>query len=119
MTTWFDLWWLLAMPVFFLGLLTGLPTLNVLGHDLFGFALRAWLVNHSLLQFMPDVLADRLVHWFLQADTLRQWALSFFVAINLNAFMLPILFIAGEGMIRWSAWSTRKTIELRRRGAKR
>jgi hypothetical protein len=119
MTTWFDLWWLLGLPSFFLGIFTAFPSIDVGNVHLFGHALRAWLINHTLLVPLPAVVADRVVHWFLQADALGQWALSLLAAVNLNALLLPLLFALGTAMIRWSEWSARKTIELRRRGAKR
>ena len=45
---------------------------------------------------------------------LQEWFFALAVAININALLLPLLYVAGELAIRISSWMARRDLELRR-----
>ena len=118
MLTWFRLWPLLALPVFLLSLLISLPIFEV-RHQLLGGALvRQWLLNHGLLPLLPEVQAAQIIDWFSGASALQEWLLVFLIALNINALLLMPLFFVGQLVIKFSAWTMRTELNIKRQGVR-
>ena len=115
MLTWFRLWPLLALPVFLLSLVISLPMFELRHHLLGGPLARQWLLNHSVLPFLPEVQTEQLIHWFSQASLLQEWLLAFLIALNINAVLLLPLFFVGQWIIQFSAWTMRTELNIKRK----
>lgn len=118
MTTWFSLWPVLMIPsvlVFVAGLIPGLSFLN---HTFGGGMVRQWLVNHVLIPILPKDWGWLLVDWYQAASVAQELVLHALVAINMNALLLPVLYLGGEGVIRLSGWSASSAFKAQRQQIK-
>lgn len=115
MLTWFRLWPLLALPVFLLSLLISLPMFELRHHLLGGGLVRQWLLNHSVLPFLPEGQTEQIIHWFAQASLLQEWLLAFLIVLNINAVLLLPLFFVGQWIIQFSAWTMRTELNIKRK----
>jgi len=118
MLTWFRLWPLLALPVFLLSLLISLPMFEVRHQLLGGGLVRQWLLNHGLLPLLSEQQTEQIIHWFVQASMLQEWLLAFLIALNINALLLLPLFLVGQLIIRFSAWTMRTELNIKRQGVR-
>ncbi len=118
MLTWFRLWPLLALPIFLLSLLISLPLFEVRRQLLGGGLVRQWLLNHGLLPLLPEQQAQQIIHWFAQASVLQEWLLAFLIALNINGLLLLPLFIAGQLIIQFSAWTMRTELNIKRQSVR-
>ena len=116
MLTWFRLWPFLVLPVFILSLLISLPMFEVRHQFLGGALVRQWLLNHTLLPVLPDAQAVVIIDWFFSASALQEWLLAFLIALNINALLLLPLFSIGQQIIRFSAWTMRTELNIKRQG---
>lgn len=114
MITWVQLWPLLAAPAFLASLLSALPTFALKGVLLGGGPLRQWLINTFMLPVVPTEAGHDFVAWFAHASVVSEWFVSFFVALNVNAILLPALYLVGALIIRVQAWLARMDINQRR-----
>ena len=114
MITWFQLWPALLMPTGILSALAALPTLAVGGRLLGGGPVREFYLNHFVLPLLPGDAAAGLVNWFSTASAFHEWLLALAVSVNLNALLLPLLYVLGVFIIRVSAWASKKDIQLKR-----
>lgn len=114
MTTWLVIWPVLFSPFILLSTVTLLPTFVVWERMVGGGPIREWLLNYILLPVLPHDAAVSLVHWFNSALVWQEWLLATVVAININALVLPILYCAGLGVIRWRSWAARADLDIRR-----
>ena len=114
MTTWIQLWPLMLMPTVILSALAALPTLPFNGRILGGGPVREVYLNHLVLPLLPADVSLSLVQWFAAASALQEWIFALAVAINVNALMLPLLYVFGIGVIRASSWFAKKNIQLKR-----
>jgi hypothetical protein len=118
MLTWFRLWPLLALPVLLLFLLISLPMFEVRHQLLGGPLVRQWLLNHGLLPLLPDTQAQQVIQWFSGASVLQEWLLTFLIALNINALLLLPLFFVGQLIIRFSAWTVRTELNIKRQSVR-
>ena len=118
MLTWFRLWPLLALPVFFLSLLFSLPMVEVRHQLLGGGLVRQWLLNQGLVPLLPDMQTAQIIQWFSQASALQEWLLAFLIALNINALLLLPLFFVGQLVIKFSAWTMRTELKLKRQSVR-
>ncbi len=119
MITWLQLFPILLLPTYVLIALAALPTVHAFNRTLGGGPLREWLLNHCLLAWLPDVPGQVLVTWFAKATVLQEWLLALLIALNLNTLTLPLLYTAGNGLIRIKNWFVIKNLELKRHHARR
>ena len=118
MITWLTYWPVLLTPTVILSALAGLPTLMFNGHLVGGGPVREYYLNHFILPVLPTDAASSLVAWFLTASGLQEWLLSFAVAVNINALMLPLLYALGVLIIGLSSWVSKKNIDLKRQAVR-
>lgn len=116
MITWLTLWPLLLVPSIILTALASCPTVMFKGRVLGGGPVREFYLNHFVLPVLPHDVGARLVDWFSSATVVQEWFLALATAININAALLPLLYLLGFCVINVSAWMARKNIELQRRG---
>lgn len=114
MITWVQLWPLLAAPSFFGGLVCSIPTFVLKGALVGGGPVRQWIINNFLMPVIPVNAGEGLVVWFNSASVIEEWFAAFFVVLNVNAILLPALFLAGKLIIRVNAWLARVDINQRR-----
>ena len=114
MITWIQLWPLMPMPTVILSALAAIPTLTFNGRMLGGGPVREWLLNQLVLPVLPADISFSLVQWFATASAFQEWAFAFAVAININALMLPLLYVFSIVVIRTSSWFAKKNIQLKR-----
>jgi len=115
MITWLQLWPVLMMPTIIFTALASMPTRMFNGRLLGGGPVREYYLNNFVLPLLPADSGASLVHWFSTASTLQEWLMAFAVSINLNAIMLPILFVFGIFVIQISTWFSKKNIQLKRK----
>ncbi len=111
MMTWFSAWPLAASPFFIISLVSAIPTFVYKGGTLGGLPIREWILDHLLLPVLPAAIEDRILDWFSHASYLEEWLLVAFVAININAALLPLLYYLVGGLIRINNYLTRKSYE--------
>lgn len=118
MTTWFTLWPLLLMPsllVFAAGLI---PKLVFLNQSLGGGMVRQWMVNHVVIPILPQEWGWELVDWYQAASVTQELILHAAVAININAVLLPLLYLTGQAVIRLNGWSASSAFKAQRQQIK-
>lgn len=118
MITWLFVGPLLSLPAVLLALLCALPMLTFNDRLLGGGTLRQWLLNHVAVPMLPKTQGVDLVAWFQTASVLQEWFLSVLIAINLNAALLPVLYVIGAMVIRFSSWSAKTDLALKRKALK-
>jgi hypothetical protein len=119
MITWIQLWPLLGLPSFAIGVLTALPTVDAFGRVLGGGVLREWLLNHVALPLLPDAISISLVRWFEHATVIQEWGLAMLIALHINVALLPLLYFTGEAILRLNNWFTTTDLQLKRKAARR
>jgi hypothetical protein len=119
MITWLQLFPILLLPTYVLGVLAALPTVTAFNRMLGGGPLREWLLNQLLLSWFPTHAGTALVEWFTHASIVQEWLLALLIALNLNAISLPLLYALGNGLIRVKNWFAIKNLELKRKNARR
>ncbi len=119
MITWLQLWLIMPIPTLVLGAMAAIPTMNIQGRVMGGGPVREYFLNHILVPVLPHDAAASLVQWFAQASAVQEWFLTLLVVVNINALLLPLLFVLGEGLIMLSTWFTRKDIQLKRDAIRR
>src|SRR5450759_1544202 len=72
------------------------------------------LPNHFLLPVLPADASASLVSWFSTASSMQEWVLAFAVSVNLNAILLPLLYVLGIFVIQVSSWAAKKDIQVKR-----
>ncbi len=118
MITWIQLWPLLGLPTLIVAALAAIPTVVFHGRPFGGGPVREWLFNHVLLLPLPHAVTVALVARFAHPSILQQWLLALLAALNLNAILLPLLYVIAAAVIGGSGYAARKNIELKRRGAR-
>lgn len=118
MITWLFMSPLLALPTVLLALLCAMPMLTFNDRLLGGGPLRQWLLNHVAVPILPSAQSAELVAWFQNASLMQEWFLSVLLAINLNAALLPVLYVIGAMVIRFSSWSAKTDLALKRNALK-
>lgn len=113
MITWLQAWPLMAAPFVLISLLAALPTITFQSRTLGGLSFRQWFLDHFLLPVIPSMFEDRVLNWFSSAGTLDEWLLVALVALNINAILLPALYFLVDSFISFSAWITRKSLDLK------
>lgn len=110
--------WLVApgLLVFLAGLI---PELNVIGAQVGGGLVRQGLVNHVLLPVLPETDATTIVDWYMQTDVLGELLLHALIALNINAALLPVLYVLFAGYIGLNNWAAKTDLDLKRRAAKK
>ncbi len=111
MMTWFTAWPLLGFPFFIICLVSSIPTFHYKGLAFGGVEVREWLLDRFLLPVIPGPFEDRILDWFSHTSSLVEWLLVAFVAININALLLPFLYYFVGGLIRISNYLSRKSYE--------
>ena len=114
MITWIQLWPLMPMPTVILSALAAIPTLTFNGRVLGGGPVREYYLNHLVVPLLPSEDSFSLVRWFATASAFQEWLFALAVTININALMLPLLYVFGIGVIRTSSWFAKKNIQLKR-----
>ena len=114
MITWVQLWPLMVAPSFLGGLACSIPTFVLKGTLLGGGPVRQWIINYFLMPVVPASAGEGFVIWFNNANVTEEWFATFFVVLNLNAILLPVLFLVGKLIIRVNAWLARVDINQRR-----
>ena len=84
------------------------------GRVLGGGPVREYYLNHFLLPLLPADASASLVSWFSTANSMQEWLLAFAVSVNLNAILLPLLYVLGVFVIQVSSWVAKKDIQLKR-----
>jgi hypothetical protein len=114
MITWLNVWPVFLVPTFLISAISAFPTIFFNGRNMGGGQIREYLLNHFVLPcLMGDVRAS-LVHWFSAASVFQEWLFSVWVAVNINALLLPFLFYFCTWAIWISSWLARKNLQLRR-----
>lgn len=111
MLTWFNVWPLLATPL----LLLGVPALIPYQ---FGGMVREYYLNHFALPALSVENAARLVEWFSAASYPQEVMLALGIVVNVNAILLPVLYLICISLITLSSWFARKEIDLKRQAVK-
>lgn len=119
MLTWLELWPMLGLPFIAVSGLAALPTVALGWHVLGGAPIRGWLIDHVLMPCLPQAVAAHFAAGYVHAGVLRQWLISALIAINLNALLLPLLFLLGVAMIRSRNWIVNRNLALKREAARR
>ncbi len=76
--------------------------------------MREYYLNHFILPVLPADTSVALVQWFSTASAIQEWCVAFAVSVNINAFMLPLLYVFGIFVIQVSSWLAKKNIQLKR-----
>lgn len=118
MISWVTFWPFLLIPGLVMAGMGALVTLPVHGHLLGGEAVRDWCNAHLLLAWLPDSAAYRVETWLKEAPLMHQWILYLLVVMNVNALLLPFLYVAGEAIMRFHGWGVRLDLELKRRATR-
>ena len=114
MITWIQLWPLMLMPTIILSALAAIPTRLFNGRLLGGGPVREYYLNHFILPVLPADASASLVQWFSGTSAVQEWFLAFAVSININALVLPLLYVFGIFVIQVSSWVAKKNIQLKR-----
>ena len=114
MVTWIQLWPLMLMPTIILSALAAIPTRLFNGRVLGGGPVREYYLNHFILPVLPADASVSLVQWFSTASAIQEWCVAFAVSVNINALMLPLLYVFGIFVIQVSSWFAKKNIQLKR-----
>lgn len=114
MITWLKIWPLLLMPTVILSALAAIPTHIFNGRLLGGGPVREYYLNNFLLPVLPADASASLVQWFSTASSMQEWLLAFAVSVNINAILLPLLYVFGIFVIQVSSWVAKKDIQLKR-----
>lgn len=93
MITWLQIWPLLLMPTVILSAIAAFPTSLIGGRVLGGGPVREYYLNHFLLPVLPADASASLVSWFSTASSMQEWLLACAVSVNLNAILLPLLYV--------------------------
>lgn len=96
MITWLKIWPLLLMPTVILSAIAAFPTSLIGGRVLGGGPVREYYLNHFLLPVLPADASASLVSWFSAASSMQEWLLAFAISVNLNAVLLPLLYVLGN-----------------------
>jgi len=112
--TWLRIWPLLMMPTAILSAIAAFPASLIGGRVLGGGPVREYYLNHFLLPVLPADASAALVGWFSTASALQEWLMAFAVSVNLNAILLPLLYVLGAFVIQVSSWVAKKDIQLKR-----
>ena len=110
MITWLKIWPLLLMPTVILSAIAAFPTSLIGGRVLGGGPVREYYLNHFLLPVLPADASASLVSWFSTASSTQEWLLAFAVSVNLNAILLPLLYVLGIFVLHYptsSIWFPR------------
>lgn len=118
MITWLLMGPLLTLPTLLLAVLCAMPMLTFNDRLVGGGTLRQFLLNHVAVPILPNAQGAELVEWFQTAAVVQEWFLSILIAINLNAVLLPVLYVAGAMVIRLSTWSAKMDLALKRKALK-
>jgi hypothetical protein len=113
MITWLNYWPAMLLPSLLLLPPAWMPTTMFRG--LGGGVVRQWYLNHFLLPLLPNDAAAALVQWYATASVWQEWGVAAAIVININALLLPPLYLLGAVVIGLSSWVARKDIELKRR----
>jgi len=114
MITWLQLWPVLLMPTIILTALASMPTHLFNGRLLGGGPVREYYLNHFILPVLPADASASLIQWFSTASAIQEWCVAFAVSVNINAIMLPLLYVFGIFVIQVSSWFAKKNIQLKR-----
>ncbi|MHB8453230.1 MAG: hypothetical protein ACYDDO_00765 [Acidiferrobacterales bacterium] len=118
MITWIAFWPFLALPSLLMIGIGGLVSVTVYGRLVGGMIVRRWCIEHLMILWLPPHAGARLEAWVNQAKFAHEWILYVAIAINVNAVLLPILYIVGEGIVRFHGWRVRKDLDLKRSALK-
>lgn len=119
MISWISAAPLLALPALVVFLVGLLPEVSLLGAEVGGGLFRQWLVNHMLLPVLPSADAAAVVAWYMQTDIFGELLLHGLIALNINAVLLPVLYLLLSGYIGLANWATKTDLDLKRQSAKR
>lgn len=114
MITWLQYWPMLPMPTVILSAMAAMPTGMFNGRLVGGGPVREYYLNHFALPVLPADAGMQLVAWFSAANGFQEWLLAFAVSININAILLPLLYVMGVCVIKLSSWVSKKNIDLKR-----
>lgn len=119
MITWIHYWPFLPMPTLLLSAMAAIPTRTINGHLVGGGPVREFCLNNFAwpalsLPVWPAGSTAQLVAWFSTASEFQEWLLTFVVALNINAILLPLLYGLGVAVIGLSSWHAKKNIDQKR-----
>ncbi len=114
MISWVTLWPLLVMPGLIMTGLGALATVKVHGHLFGGAAVRQWCDLHLVVANLPTNAAGRLESWLNLSPFVHQWIVYLIIVANINTLLLPLLYVAGEVILRLHRWGARKDLQLKR-----
>lgn len=114
MITWLQYWMVMPMPTVILSAMAAMPTGMLNGRLIGGGPVREYFLNNFALPVLPVDAGNQLVEWFSTASGFEEWLLAFAVAVNINAVLLPLLYVLGVAVIGLSSWVSRKGIDLKR-----
>lgn len=118
MLTWIRLWPAFVFPVLGLNLIGFFPTVSFQGQYLGGGPVRAWAVNTFLLPFLSAAQGGKVVAWYSQATVMQECFLFGIIALNLDVFMMPVLYGLGNVIIKINNWISIKELQLKRSAAR-
>ena len=119
MITWIQIWPLMGLPAFVIAALCALPTVEAFHRVLGGGPLREALVNFLVVPWLPGNHAQAFIELYAGLSALQEWLISLWLALNVNALLLPLLYLAGCGVIRLANWFATTDLRLKREQAKR
>ncbi len=118
MITWIAFWPFLALPSLLMIGIGSLVSVTVYGRLMGGMIVRHWCIEHLVMLWLPAHAGARLAVWVNEAKSVHEWILYIAITLNVNAVLLPALYIFGEGIVRFHGWRVRKDLDLKRNSLK-
>jgi hypothetical protein len=118
MYDWINRSFFLFVPTLLFAVVGLLPTAAIKGRSFGGAPIRRWLLEHLVAPVLPHDAFWSFSAWFAQS-TLHEWLVTVLVGLNVNAVLLPLLYIVGDTLSRFSGYAARRDIELKRAAVRR
>ena len=111
MITWLKLWPFTLIPFLVVFLLGFLPSIDMSGKSFGGALVREWFLNYTVLPFLSNEMARTVVQWFYDATLIEELLLHLLVSVNVWALFFPIMFMLGQGVIRFYTWHSKTSLK--------
>ncbi len=118
MLTWIRLWPVFVIPVFLLNAIGFLPTYFYEGRHWGGGPIRQWMLNTFLIPILNYDQGKQIIQWFNEASVLQESLMYSLIILNINVFLIPVLYGAGNVLMKGLNRIPVRGLELKRQAVR-